>query len=224
MFKSLSSNLKLSFHTENNHKKATYAIRGEDRVVQTFFSRNPNGFYLDIGSHHPFRFSNTYLLYKQGWHGINIDANQNSITLLNKYRPKDLNLQHAVSDVQEERTFHITALGAMNTLDDSFVKKRKSVYLNKEIVQTETIAKILEANAEAISNIDFLNIDLEGFDLRVLKSFPFGLYRPTLICIEDHNFNFLNPMESEIVSHLTNLNYVIHAFVPNTLIFRINSD
>ena len=55
--------------------KKSYSQDNEDLFLNEYFEKISNGFYVDIGCHHPKRFSNTYLLYKKGWKGVNIDAN-----------------------------------------------------------------------------------------------------------------------------------------------------
>ena len=75
----------------------SYSIEGEDRIVRALlWQKHDKGFYVDVGAHHPFRFSNTYLFYTQGWSGINIDATPGSMKAFNKYRPRDINLEVGV--------------------------------------------------------------------------------------------------------------------------------
>ncbi len=74
----------------------SYSQNGEDRILARIYERQRYGFYVDIGAHHPFRFSNTYLLYKRGWNGINIDAMPKSMELFNKYRNRDINIECGV--------------------------------------------------------------------------------------------------------------------------------
>ena len=62
-------------------KRRQYSQWGEDLEIIKFFSNKKTGTYLDIGCFHPFLLSNTYLLYKKGWTGINIDMNPTSIDL-----------------------------------------------------------------------------------------------------------------------------------------------
>ncbi len=72
----------------------SYSIEGEDRIVRSlFWEKRDTGFYVDVGAHHPFRFSNTYLFYTQGWRGINIDATPGSMRAFKKHRPRDINLE-----------------------------------------------------------------------------------------------------------------------------------
>ena len=60
-----------------------YSQWGEDEFIAEFFKDNQNGIYLDIGCFNPFMYSNTCLLHKKGWSGINIDINPTSIDLFN---------------------------------------------------------------------------------------------------------------------------------------------
>lgn len=73
-----------------------YSQEGEDMVLRKIFKNQKKGFYVDIGAHHPKRFSNTHLLYKKGWKGINIDVTPGSIKLFNQLRPRDTNLELGV--------------------------------------------------------------------------------------------------------------------------------
>ena len=65
---------------EKIHRKLVRGIQysfsqeGEDLVLARIFEGKKNGFYVDIGAHHPTRFSNTHYFYRRGWSGINIDA------------------------------------------------------------------------------------------------------------------------------------------------------
>ena len=64
----------------------SYSQEGEDMVLSRIFSDKNKGFYVDVGAHHPIRFSNTYKFYKLGWHGINIEPNPDSFNLFTMYR------------------------------------------------------------------------------------------------------------------------------------------
>ena len=74
----------------------SYSQEGEDLLLRRIFEHQKIGFYVDVGAHHPFRFSNTYLLYKRGWRGINIDAMPGSMRLFRKFRPRDTNIECGV--------------------------------------------------------------------------------------------------------------------------------
>ena len=56
----------------------------EEFDVKEILENNQNGFYVDIGAFHPYRFSNTFYFYLRGWKGINVDATPNSMLLFEK--------------------------------------------------------------------------------------------------------------------------------------------
>jgi hypothetical protein len=92
---------------ENINPYIYYSQEGEDIVLQRFLQEKEKGFYIDIGAHHPTRFSNTYLLYLKGWRGVNIDAMPGSMELFNELRPEDINIEVPVSDESKEMLFYI---------------------------------------------------------------------------------------------------------------------
>jgi len=79
-------------------KRISYSQEGEDLILERFFEGMNTGFYVDVGAFHPKRFSNTYIFYKKGWHGINIDARPGSMKLFNFVRPRDINLEIPISN------------------------------------------------------------------------------------------------------------------------------
>lgn len=70
----------------------SFAQDGEDLFLMSYFSERKEGFYVDIGAHHPLRFSNTAWAYKIGWHGINVEPNIDAINLFHEYRKRDIEL------------------------------------------------------------------------------------------------------------------------------------
>ena len=66
-------------------------------LLDRFLCQRPSGFYVDVGAHHPIRFSNTFRLYRKGWRGLNIDANPGSMKRFHHTRPRDINIEAAVS-------------------------------------------------------------------------------------------------------------------------------
>ena len=102
-------------------ERSQYSRWGEDSFLVDYFKNTSNGRYIDIGAFHPFRGSNTYLLYKKGWSGINIDLNKTSIDLFKLARPNDVNLNLAISDANKKiKVYQTKDLGKMNTIDSKF--------------------------------------------------------------------------------------------------------
>jgi hypothetical protein len=87
--------------------KKNYTVTGVDLLLDKFF-KNINvkkGIYVDIGCNHPFSNNNTFLLYKNGWSGINIDLDFHYIDMFNYFRLKDFNKQEAIADRIGEMDF-----------------------------------------------------------------------------------------------------------------------
>ena len=76
----------------------SYSQEGEDMILMRLFENQKMGFYVDVGAHHPKRFSNTYFFYKLGWKGINVDAMPGSMTAFNRIRARDINIEKPVSN------------------------------------------------------------------------------------------------------------------------------
>lgn len=139
------------------------------------------GFYLDIGAYHPFIGNNTRWAYDLGWRGMNIEPNESNIKLFNIFRPEDININCGVSDRNED-LFYYSYEGSEAC--NSFVqnKEMKSYSQSTRTVKVRNINEILEEHH--IENIDFMDIDAEGFDERIVYSFNWKKYRPKCVLIE----------------------------------------
>ena len=166
-------------------KKKSYAMDGEDIAIDLFNKKKNNGFYVDVGAHHPIQRNNTHLLFKKGWEGINIDVNQFSIDLFNFVRPNDLNLQVAVSDKEGDILFfYQKKFSQLNTTDKEVAKENFQGNFQEKKVKCQTIQNILDNSKFKNKRIDFLNVDVEGAEMKVLNTLNFEIYDPSLICIE----------------------------------------
>ena len=83
------------------------ATFGEDKKILKLFQNKRDGRYLDLGCFHPIRQNNTFLFYKLGWKGINIDLNPLTIELFNIARPDDINICAAISGKKDLKIFFL---------------------------------------------------------------------------------------------------------------------
>ena len=166
----------------------SYSQEGEDLILLRIFEKKRTGFYVDVGAHHPFRFSNTYLFYRMGWRGINIDATPGSMKLFNKFRKRDINIEVAIGEKEDILTFYIFNEPALNTFDENLARQRNGkmgYYIIKELLlKVLPLSKILEKYLPEGQEIDFLNVDVEGKDFEVLKSNDWSTYRPKVVLVE----------------------------------------
>ena len=203
-----------------------YSQEGEDMILRRALNKSKHGFYVDVGAHHPFRFSNTYLLYKKGWHGINIDAMPGSMALFDRYRPRDINLETAVAESPGEMTFYIFADPAVNTCDAAQAAQsvRQGVPLvEKKQLHSRRLEDVLDQHLPAATSIDVMSVDVEGLDLQVLKSNDWTRYRPRLLLVERLDLPFPDLLEDELYRYLKEQQYELYARTVNTLFFQDRS-
>ena len=210
------------------HKKS-YSQDGEDVVLSAFFEdrKKYRGFFVDIGAHHPVRFSNTWLFYRNGWRGINIDPTPKSMRPFRLLRRRDTNLEIGIGRNLTELTFYCFNEPALNTFDEQVAQSRDlgNPYRIIEIlkVPVRPLKAVLDEYLPPNQKIDFLTIDVEGLDLEVLKSNDWLKYKPEYILVEDIYFQPENPDQSEVYHFLKSKGYKIVASLKRTIIYQIIS-
>ncbi len=203
----------------------SFAIQGEDLILREMLQYAQNGFYVDVGAHHPFRFSNTYLFYKQGWSGINIDAMPNSMNLFNRFRPRDINIECGISNggggIMTYYSFNEPALNGFSPVLETKYNHHPLYHLIDKIpIPMRTLKSILDEHLPAHTQIDFMTIDVEGLDLEVLQSNNWEKYRPKIILVESWDSTLDNLFSNPIYLFLSSRNYELLAKTINTLIFK----
>lgn len=166
-----------------NSRKTSFSFGGVDLLINYIFKDVKRGKYLDIGCQHPISNNNTYLLYKRGWTGMNIDLDQRNIDLFNLDRPHDININCAISNqIEEINLFYFHKGSPINTLDKEISEINKNKIQNIKKIKTQTLDFCLKKFN--FNKIDFLSIDVEGYEYKVLKSINLSLYKPKIICVE----------------------------------------
>lgn len=221
---------KIILYFENKNINFSSSQEGEDLVLNSFFENKQNykGFYVDIGALHPERFSNTNLFYNKGWHGINIDATPHSMDLFNKKRKRDINIECGISDSEGEMIYYSFEEPALNSFNVDLSEKRIKdgcKLKEKVMVKIKTINNILKDNIKNNNYIDFISIDIEGLELKVLSSFDFKNFSPQFFLIEDLDFCNLDISEygkSPLYVLLKKHDYIPVAKTQRTVIFKHN--
>ena len=161
--------------------KKSYSFGGCDLLVDYIFKTKKRGFYLDVGCQHPVSNNNTYLLYKRGWNGMNIDLDPKNIRLFNLERPDEINICKCVSsDNSKKDLFFFHPGSPINSLEKKTTKDKSNFTLKK--IKTYTLNSILEDHK--ILDIDYFNLDVEGHEIDILKDFDIKHYKPKVISVE----------------------------------------
>lgn len=198
-------------------------------VLRALFESLPKGyrgFFVDVGAHHPVRFSNTYHFYRKGWRGINIDATPGSMRSFAWMRRRDINLELGIGAEKGSLTFYCFDEPALNTLSEQVAQERASGGHYK-ITQTVEVPilplrEVLRQHLPTGAKIDFFSVDVEGMDEMVLRSNDWQVFRPTFILAEDVHFD-LNAGQtygSGVYAFLREQGYEMVAKTPRTLIFK----
>ena len=129
----------------------------------------------------------TKVFYDRGWSGINIEPLPNKIKLLEKYRPRDNNLQLGAGNKEGNATLLVK--GLCSTL---FYNKttNNSLLIN---IKIQTMSNICKKYIPEGKKIEFCKIDVERYEKNVLLGFDLVNYRPKVFCIEslrDQKTNF----------------------------------
>ena len=214
----------------NKYSKKSYSISNVDLIIERLFNNLNNGIYIDVGCNHPIKYNNTYILYKKGWRGINIDCDKDSIKLFNQHRKNDHNVNAIISNNEEiKELYYYHDRSAINTLSKDLVDSRSTK--PKKIIKenSTTLNKVIENSPFEKEKINLLSIDIENHEYEALKEFNFSKYRVDVIiaeCIDltqkklemyNQSLNFIT--NTSIYKLLTGNNYKLINWVQSDLIF-----
>ena len=214
----------LDFFTWDQWMNRSWSQEGEDMVMRRIFEGKTKGFYIDVGAHHPKRFSNTYYFYRLGWSGINIDAMPGAMQLFEKWRPRDINLEMGVGLASGTLDYYVFNEPALNGFSAKLSRERNEAsnsYYVKEVIKVEVspLERILD-NYLQEKEIDFLSVDVEGLDLEVLKSNDWLRYRPRFVLVEVLQRSLHELGNDPISEFLKHVGYVLYAKQVNTVVFK----
>lgn len=204
------------------HSRIAYAQWGEDLALQHLLGTQP-GFYVEVGANHPQFFSNVFELYRRGWHGISVEANESFIRAHRRCRPRDQIVCAVVSDQEKEVVFTEFKNSLVSSVDSAFVENMQKTFdcaiKRQHHVQSRTLTSILD-EASCPLRFDLLSIDVEGHDFEVLQSLDFSRYRPRVVVIEMHNFAISNAAANPICEFMDSRGYDIAGHLATNSYFR----
>ena len=203
----------------------SYSQEGEDLILRRIFDQQRTGFYVDVGAHHPKRFSNTYIFYRAGWRGINIEPNPAVKGQFASIRPRDINVQVGISEQASTLTYYEFDDPALNSFDAGLTKWRLAntpyKVIRESAVPVERLDAVLTRLLPAGQAIDFLTVDVEGLDLAVLRSNDWTRFRPRCVLIEALQSSLEGALRGDACIFLQGQGYELFAKTYNSLIFRM---
>lgn len=205
----------------------SYSQDGEDMILKAIYEHKKeyNGFFVDVGAHHPVRYSNTNYFYKRGWKGINIEPTPSAIGAFNTFRKRDVNLNIGIGPEKTKLKFYCFNEPALNSFSEEVSKRidRESVKYKiiKELdIDVFPLSDVFDKYLPENTPIDFLSIDVEGLDYQVLLSNNWEKYKPAVILIEE-NVDVDKLKDSPIYAFLKGKGYSFFAKTLRTCIYRL---
>ena len=215
----------------NKYSKKSFSISSVDLIIGRLFSNFNCGIYLDIGCNHPIKYNNTYLLYKKGWKGINVDLDSESIKQFNLMRKNDHNVNVLVTskDNEEKDLYFYHKRSAINTISKVLAEKRENKPKKIKKLKGVSINTIINDSPFQNKKINLLSIDIENYEFEALKEFNFAKYNIDVIVsevtdIDSSKFELYNNSlekitNSKIYELLTRNNYKLINWVNSDLVF-----
>jgi len=195
-------------------------------VLRRIFEDKPTGFFIDVGAHHPKRFSNTYYFYRRGWRGINIDATPGTKRLFDKARPRDLNLEVAVAEHPRDVVFYEFTERALNSASRNSPADRglgAAAVAREHLLRAEPLRDLMRRHLPPGTTVDFLSVDVEGMDLEVLQSNDWRVVRPALVLVECWGVRGEQVVETPEYDFMVAQGYAFCAKTFSTVFFRENN-
>ncbi|MDP1845276.1 MAG: FkbM family methyltransferase [Candidatus Moranbacteria bacterium] len=163
----------------------SYAQNFEDIILWRALKHVSKGFYIDVGAFDPQIESVTKWFYDNDWRGINVEPLEKYYDLFLLQRPKDINLNFFVSDTVGDVDFYESEITERSTGNVKSAKACQEEYgykyknSKKKSITLNNICK--EQN---VTQAHFLKIDVEGFEINVLRGFSFDTVRPWIVLFE----------------------------------------
>ena len=190
----------------------SYAQNFEDVMLWRALKQVRNGFYIDVGANHPIKESVTKAFYDHGWTGINIEPEEQLYNLLKQARPRDINLNVAISANTKLIDFYVSKHRGLHTTSETasnFLKKKDFLSEHRQ-VKAFTLDDICDKHS--VKEIHFLKIDVEGAEKDVIESCTFTRFRPWIVVIEATKPLSQVDVSTEWEHILLNHNYVLSYF------------
>ena len=115
-------------------------------------------------------------------------------------------------------------MGPINTIDSKMYEKSKDIFFKKGIVKKIKTSKIFDLISENIlyEKTDFLNIDAEGSDYKIIKQIDLKKSNISLVAIETHDPNGNKLYDFDNISkYFENNLYFVHKKIgPTTLYIK----
>ena len=176
-----------------------------DLYLHQIFNKKPQGFFIEAGANDGFNQNNTYLLEKElKWNGLLIEPNIHAYKNCKKIRNCIIENCALVSfDYKDE---YIEGDFNQASFEGSMMGGCSNIHTKSCKVKAEKLSNILDRHN--IHKIDFLSIDVEGYEIEALMGLDFNRHSPSYILYEDHEHRNIKYIE-KFEDFFANLNWEV---------------
>lgn len=204
------------------YAQLTYSQEGEDIIIEKYFHNLKEGYFIDIGAYHPYKYSNTYKLSMKGWNGINIEPGRTNYRLFQLARRNDINLNIGIGYNIYSCKYYVFEDEALNSYNinnyKAVINSKQSMFSHFEYTKIVSISEVFKKYIKK-RKINLLNIDTEGTSFKILRSVDLNKYNINMIVIERSSMGIHIPDDDKITQYLKRFGYILLSSTTMSFIF-----
>eukprot|EP00122_Pirum_gemmata_P007401 Pgem_evm1s6793 len=206
---------------DNNKKEIWYSqIEQDSYFVQQISKYQPNGTFVEIGGYDGVTGSNTYYMEKNlNWTGLVVEPNPEAYKKCVQSRPRSVVIDKAIYEYDHsEIEFRIPVgreieggQGQLSAMVDHIrpdnLWKFKDSYDQSNVITVKTVNINTLLKNTGLKHIDYLSLDVEGYELDILKQWDFCRFPVDFLTVEHGNEV---QYQQQIETYMKTQQYTLH--------------
>lgn len=165
---------------KQSYNKIAYALFHEDAILSSiidYYNKNKIEHYIDVGANHPVNGNATYLFYLKGASGCLIEPNIEYEKILKSFRSRDELLICGCGSEEEDGTsiiyYKVENFDTRNTFSAEVAKEysKNGYEISEQKILIFSLNHIIHKYGK---KIDYISLDTEGLENKILNDFDFA--------------------------------------------------